>query len=223
MNKGFKDLQSNFFYSAPKNVYAKSNLSYRYWFNYLMRLAISNFVFEDFLLEWDLDFFKNTLFYDGYVGITEHYKCGLVALNCSYSGVNIYRKPTRLIFSNPVLGTFNRKIGINSEVVYIDWYDTTFESLTNIVSRFAVMLANVDASMNVTLINSRVAMVFTGSNKAEVKSAQKMYDEVSEGKPAVFRLKDNGINNSLGEVFFNNVKNNYIGNDLLVTQQTIIN
>ena len=220
---GFNTLLKSYYSSSPKDVYGKSNLSYVYWYNYLMRVLISTFEFKNFPTSWDIDYFREVLFKEGVVGITEHYKSGNIALSCSFSGINPYGKPTRLIFSNPVLGSFVRKIGINSEIVYFDYFNSGYDTMHSIVSRYAVLLANLDASLNVTLINSRVAMVFTGTNKAEIRSAQKMYDDVTEGKPAVFHLKENGNNTSLGEVFFNNVKNNYIGNDLLVTKQTIIN
>lgn len=220
---GFNELLKSYYSSAPKDVYAKGNLAYVYWYNYLMRVLISTFEFKNFPTSWDIDYFREVLFKEGIVGVTEHYKGGNVALACSFSGVNPYGKPTRLNFANTVLGTFVRKIGNNSEIIYFDYFNNGYDSMHSVVSRYAVLLANLDASLNVTLINSRVAMVFTGSNKAEVRSAQKMYDDVTDGKPAVFHLKDNGNNQSLGEVFFNNVKNNYIGNDLLITKQTIIN
>lgn len=221
-DENFENLKKAYFTSSPKNVYAKGNLSYYYWYNYLMRVLISTFKFHDFPQEWDIDVFRETLFNAGYVGVTKHFKTGIVALPCSYTGLNIYLKPTMLQFTNPVLGTFSRRIRENAEVIYFDWYNSHFDTMHSVVSRYAVMLANTDASLNVTLMNSRVAMVFTGSNKAEVNSAKKMYDDVTDGKPAVFQLS-NKTNESLGEVFFNNVKNNYIGNDLLVTQQSIIN
>lgn len=218
----YNRLMKSYFNTNPNKVNGKGNFSYFYWYNYLSRLLVSEFFFEDFYDGWDLDYFRTALFQGGYIGITEHYKAGNVALECSPSGYNVYGKPTKANFSNPVLGSFVRRIHENCEIVYFDYYNSFYDSMYNVISRYAVMLAELDSSFNITLMNSKMSVVFMATTKAEVKTAKAMYDEVSQGNPAVFRLKT-GADNVSSDVVFNNVKNSYIGNDLMVTYQTIIN
>ena len=94
----------------------------------------------------------------------------------------------------------------------------------SLINRYAVLLANIDCSLNVSLMNSRVAHVFEAETDAQVKSLQKMYDDVSKGNPAVFLkkgLKPLGADQDGG--YFLNVKNTYIGSDLLLTKRSIMN
>lgn len=77
----------------------------------------------------------------------------------------------------------------------------------SLINRYAVLLANIDCSLNVSLYNSRLAHVFEAETDAQVKSLQKMYDDVSRGNPAVFLkkgMKNIGKDNDSG--YFLNVK-----------------
>lgn len=220
LNDGYEMLKQKYFYSEPSAVNGKGNISYIYWRNYLMRLVVSTFKFNDFPTSWDIDYFRQVLFYGGYIGVSEFNDVNM-ALNCAYSGLNPYGKPSKLIFTNPVLGTYERTLGVDSELIYFDYFNEGFESMVNLVDRYAVLLATVDGSLNTSLLNSRVAYVFACSSKAQLRSLQKIYDDVTKGKPAVFMLGDDI--NKTADILFNNVKQNYIGNDLIVTKQSIIN
>jgi hypothetical protein len=126
------------------------------------------------------------------------------------------------MIANPVLGNFNRTIGKDGELIYFNRVDGMYIGLEPLVKRYALLLSQCDGSVNATLMNSRVRHVFEGTNDAEVQTYKKMYDEVSQGKPAVFLKKGK---TDLKESNFNflNVKNTYIGNDIMLTKRTIMN
>lgn len=70
----------------------------------------------------------------------------------------------------------------------------------------------------------RLAHVFEAETDAQVKSLQKMYDDVTRGNPAVFLKKGmKSLNKDNDSGYFLNVKNTYIGNDLLLTKRSIMN
>ena len=145
-------------------------------------------------------------------------------LSCGYSGINVYNKPTKVMISNTVLGTFERTIHEDCELLYINYLNGHFLSCDRIVNRYALLLAQCDGSLNVNLINSRVAHVFIGESDAQIKSYKKMYDEISNGKPCAFiKNSKNGtpLDNSKLDVL--NVKNTYVANDILLTKRTIMN
>lgn len=216
----FNRLISEYFSIDPTMVDGTGNLTFNYYRRYLYQLVFSRFKFNDLPEAWDIDYIRDTLFQWGYMGIVRT-EVGTMALQCGYSGVNYALKPTQIIISNPVFGIFNRRIGLNGELLYFEYLNQCFNGMENIIKRYALLLAQCDSSLNVNLMNSRVAMAITGSNKRAINSAKKMYDEVTRGNPAVFALwdKEAEINTTL----FNNVKNSYVGNDLLQTKQTIMN
>lgn len=218
---GYYDLVSNFLRPKPKDVNGLNNSSYFYYRRQLFLKIYSLFDFKNYPDYWDIDYFKNVLFSDGFIGVVD-YNGGPWALKCGFSGINPYNNPTEIMIANPVLGNFNRTIGKDGELIYFNRVDGMYIGLEPLVKRYALLLSQCDGSVNATLMNSRVRHVFEGTNDAEVQTYKKMYDEVSQGKPAVFLKKGK---TDLKESNFNflNVKNTYIGNDIMLTKRTIMN
>lgn len=226
MNKndvGYQNLVGNYFSVNPKNVEGLNNTSYFYYRNQLYLKIFSLFTFENLPDTWDIDYLRDNLFRNGIMACVE--KDGVnYCLSCGYSGINVYNKPTKALISNTVLGTFERTIHEDCELLYINYLNGHFLSCERIVNRYALLLAQCDGSLNVNLINSRVAHVFIGESDAQIKSYKKMYDEISNGKPCTFiKNSKNGtpLDNSKLDVL--NVKNTYVANDILLTKRTIMN
>ena len=205
----------------PRTVDYINNYSFYYYREQLQLKLYSQFVFENFPENWDIGYFRNTLFNEGYIIVTDS-TAGVVALRGGITGINCYNAPTKVIIANSVLGEFMRKLGKNAELVYLNRHEANFYNYNMLLDRYAAILSNIDASLSVTLLNSRVAHVFEASNDAQLKSAQRLYDDVSKGKPAVFLKKGNETAFELNNAFLN-VKQTYIGNDLLETKRTVIN
>lgn len=218
---GYYDLVSNYLRPKPKDVSGLNNSSYFYYRRQLFLKIYSLFDFKNYPDYWDIDYFKNVLFSDGFIGVVD-YNGGPWALKCGFSGINPYNNPTEIMIANPVLGNFNRTIGKDGELIYFNRVDGMYIGLEPLVKRYALLLSQCDGSINATLMNSRVRHVFEGTNDAEVQTYKKMYDEVSQGKPAVFLKKGK---TDLKESNFNflNVKNTYIGNDIMLTKRSIMN
>lgn len=218
---GYYDLVSNYLRPKPKDVSGLNNSSYFYYRRQLFLKIYSLFDFKNYPDYWDIDYFKNILFSDGFIGVVD-YNGGPWALKCGFSGINPYNNPTEIMIANPVLGNFNRTIGKDGELIYFNRVDGMYIGLEPLVKRYALLLSQCDGSINATLMNSRVRHVFEGTNDAEVQTYKKMYDEVSQGRPAVFLKKGK---TDLKESNFNflNVKNTYIGNDIMLTKRTIMN
>lgn len=218
---GYYDLVSNYLRPKPKDVSGLNNSSYFYYRRQLFLKIYSLFDFDNYPDYWDIDYFKNVLFSDGFIGVVD-YNGGPWALKCGFSGINPYNNPTEIMIANPVLGNFNRTIGKDGELIYFNRVDGMYIGLEPLVKRYALLLSQCDGSINATLMNSRVRHVFEGTNDAEVQTYKKMYDEVSQGRPAVFLKKGK---TDLKESNFNflNVKNTYIGNDIMLTKRTIMN
>ena len=219
---GFKELVSGFFHHNPKSVNDMTNNSFFYYQFQLMTKLKSVLTVEGYPSNWNIDYLWDTLLKNGYIPVVST-DIGTLALEGGFYGQNMYYMPTNVLVANPVLGNIDRKIGEDSELLYINYEYNTFQGVMSLINRYAVLLANIDCSLNVSLMNSRVAHVFEANTDAEVKSLEKMYDDVSKGNPAVFLKKGSRPLTSNENNSFLNVKNTYIGNDLLLTKKSIMN
>lgn len=220
---GFTDLVRGFFHHNPKSVNDMTNNSFFYYQFQLMTKLKSVLTVNGYPSNWNIENMWDVLLKNGYIPVVKT-DLGTLALEGGYYGQNMYYMPTNVLVNNPVLHDIDKTIGEDGELLYINYEYNTFQGVMSLINRYAVLLANIDCSLNVSLYNSRVAHVFEADTDAQVKSLQKMYDDVSRGNPAVFLkkgLKNIGKDNDGG--YFLNVKNTYIGNDLLLTKRSIMN
>lgn len=212
---GLDDLRRKFFRSSPKDVEAQINTSTIFYKERMLRKIFELFSFtvpED----WDLDYFRQHLFLDGYVGVTDT-ALGILALKCAASGYNVFERPTKLIFANPVLGNFDRVIGTDCEVIRLQY---NWLGIVPILDKYAYLLAMCDSAVSVNLMNSKVAFIATAEGKAAAETIKTAYQQISEGNPFVCMSKDS-VESISWELL--NVKNTFIGNDVSLLKQTIWN
>lgn len=222
-SQSFRDLVAGFFHHNPKSVNDMTNNSFFYYQIQLMTKLKSVLTIDGYPKNWNIDNMWDVILKNGYIPIVST-DLGTLALEGGFYGQNMYYMPTNVIVNNPVLGNINRVIGEDGELLYINYEYNTFQGVMPLINRYAVLLANIDCSLNVSLMNSRVAHIFEASSDAEVKTLEKMYDDVSKGNPAVFLKKGTrSLPSSNENTSFLNVKNTYIGNDLLLTKKTIMN
>lgn len=202
----------------PRSVDGADNLMYFFYFNQLSKIVLGLFKFENCPDTWDMDYFKEVLLFEGKILVTDT-SAGLLPLRCSTHGINVFNRPNKFIVHNPVLGELDGNLGEDGLLIYLNYFMHFYENATDLVSKYSSLFADLDGSLNSTIINSRVAHIFTAENNAQLKTMQKLYDEISQGRPAVF-LRDVGADTT--HVLFNNVKNTYIGTELLDTKRTLM-
>ena len=200
------------FARKPYEVSGIENIASAYYFTYLLRLVkgIFNIKAPD---TWDTDFILNTLLLNGCFGIFEHNSEPL-ALNCQPYGVNVYYKPTNFNIANPVLGTFSKTIGIDGSIIYLEEdpaYSSQYRTIRPLLTKYAYELAAYDKCQDQSLMNSGVAAIFSASSKKAAESYRAMYDDISQGKPAVFVDEELGLASANSRNFqYTPAKDNYI-------------
>lgn len=220
---GFTELVRGFFHNNPKSVNDMTNNSFFYYQFQLMTKLKSVLTVSGYPSNWNIDNMWDVLLTNGYIPIVKT-DIGTLALEGGFYGQNMYYMPTNVLVNNPVLRQIDEKIGEKGELLYINYEYNNFQGVMSLINRYAVLLANIDCSLNVSLYNSRLAHVFEAETDAQLKSLQKMYDDVSRGTPAVFIKKGmKNIGKDNDSAYFLNVKNTYIGNDLLLTKRSIMN
>lgn len=208
----------------PDKVDGVGNNSFWYHYNRLYKLVCSIIKIKnnEYTKEnWDIPYIKEHLIIGGLLTVLNT-SVGVVPLQSGYYGLNIYNHPTNFRVANPILGNLEGVIGEDGEIIYLEHFMNSFVSLDPLLTRYAELLAQIDASLNTTLINSRVAQVFYADSESQKKVMEKMYDQVSMGKPAVFIRKQKDAS-KFEYGLLNNVKNTFIGQEILDVQRTIIN
>lgn len=183
----------------PTNVKGVFNSRTLYYESQLQRMsfAIIDVEFnEDF--RWDKDYIREGLLINGYFTVTEDDNKVLLPLKCGVSGVNVFNRGTTAIIANPVVGSFNRTIGVDCELVYLQQKQgSRFRSLKPIITLYAQKLANCDAAIDINLFNSRLPFIFSAKDQVTAESFKAMYDEIAQGNPAVY------VDESLGKLLPN--------------------
>lgn len=214
-NVPFNDLIRNFFARKPKDVDGVANTSAAYYRQWLLKKILARFEFV-IPSEWDLDYFLDVLFMEGHITITDS-AMGIVALRSGLTGIGIYNQPTKAIIANPVLGNFERTIDVDCAVIKLQF---DYQGVGWMINRYSTLLAMCDSGIAVNLMNTKAAYVFGATSKAQAESYKKMYDDITQGKPAVF-VNGDSINKE--NMFTMPAKENFISDDIQLLKRKIIN
>ena len=212
----------------PTSVKGVFNARTDYYFSQLQRIAFSiidiEFAEE---LPWDKDYIREALLLKGFFTVTETEEGVLLPLKCGATGVNVFNRATTVIVANPVISSFNRTIGKDCELVYLQQKQgSRFRNLQYTLTLFSQKLANCDAAIDINLFNSRTPMIFQASSQESAESFKAMYDEIAKGNPAVFvdEVLGNLLPNDNGSnVIQMNAKNNFVADVVQNEKMQIIN
>ena len=214
-NIPLSDLVRQFFARKPSDVDGVMTTSSFYYREYLLKKLFGRFEFSRIPDTWDLDYMLDALFMEGYYIVTDT-EAGIVPLRGGLTGINIYNHPTTAIIANPVLGNFERTIGVDCVVVQLQ---ANYHGCFDLINRYATLLAMCDSSIAVNLMNTKATFIFGASSKAQANTYKELYDKLSCGEPALF-MKD-GLSD---ENFFTiPAKQNFIADDVQLLKRKIIN
>lgn len=227
MSNGFNipvDYDKKNLYNAtisPSTVHVRSAKLTRFFRKYLLQKAISVF---DWTLpkEWDKNYFLYTLYGAGVIAILNTERYGVICQNCAPGGkLNLYYRPSNIIVTNPLLPrTLERTIDVDCAVLHLM---PDYSPITDIVAYYADQLALASEAMGVNLVNVKTGTVFGAGGKAEAEAYKKMYDQLSEGNPAVVigknLLDDQG--KPAWFPFTQNVKESYVVSDIISDMRKI--
>lgn len=201
------DVLSKYLSGKPESVKGLFNIETNRWARYLLRVLMGCF---DVRIPdwWSYNYTMVHILLDGYIGITET-EYGVQALKCGFSGQNFREEPTELNFAVPVLGSFKRNIDENCVLLRLQ-YD--YLGVGDIIYMYAHQLAQTMASIDVNLMNTRVAGIGYAENKQQADTMKSAYDKITRGEPLVVMRPSNSVQRDSGKApwFFNNVKETYI-------------
>lgn len=210
------DLKRWFFRESPKDVHSQITWTNSYYWQWALKKILSRFEIENFPEKWDVNYFYTHLFLDGHIAILDT-ELGVIPLKCGYTGINVWDRPTDIIIANHILGSFQRKIGEDGALVHLQ-YD--YAGITPILERFSTLLALCDSAISVNLMNSKVVWMAFVDDLPQAKTMMKMFDEISEGNPAVFPRKNTVQPENIVAL---PAKQNFIADDVMLVRRKIVN
>lgn len=201
-----------------------NNMSALYFRKYLFQKLLSAFKFTIPEL-WNRDYFQYVLFGWGFICIFDSGAdgFGIIPQRCGLSGYNLFYQPRQVIVTNPLLPNVHYKT-INEDCVVLK-INPNYSGVLDIVDYYAIKMAMLSADIESNLINSKLSYIFTVKNQSTANSVKKLYDQISQGNPAVVVDKDlrNEDGTSNWDVFQQNLSGNYIVSDLLQDMRRIEN
>ena len=205
---------------SPSTVHVKNTRLARYFRKYLLQKAFSVFKWT-LPEEWDRDYVLYTLYCRGFIAILNTARYGTICQECSPGGYNLYYRPSYVIVTNPLIRE-TLTLNIDRDCVLLK-LQPDYSSIMDIVSYYADQLALASEAMGVNLVNTKSGVVFGADGKAQAETFKKMFDNLSEGDPAVVigkkLLNDDGSPNWFP--FVQNVKESYVTSDILSDMRKI--
>lgn len=205
---------------SPGIVHCKNTDLVRYFKRYLYQKAISN-IKTGIPKTWNRDYLLYTLFGIGYAAVINTNKYGPICQACGLYGQDLYYAPTHATIANPLLrGILRPRIHTQCVVLKLT---PDYCGIDDLVSYYANKLALCGESVDVNLINTKLAYLFFADGKAAAASLKTLYDDVASGKPAV--VADKSLLNDDGtfrvDMFNQQLRQTYIAGDVLTDMRKI--
>ena len=217
------DYQTLNYYNAsrsPSTIHVKNTRLRRYFRKYLFQKAISVFKWQ-LPEEWDKDYFLYTLYGMGYIAVVNTDQYGTICQGGTLGGYNLYYRPSYIIITNPLIrGTITANLEKDCALIKLQ---PDYSSIMDIVGYYADQLALAAESLGINLVNIKSGTVFGAESKAMAESYKKMYDNLSEGDPAV--VIDKKLLDDQGKPtwfpFTQHIRESYVVSDLLSDMRKI--
>ena len=208
--------------TSPSTIHCSNNELVYFLEDYLLQRVMSVFKFElpDEISE---RYFKYVLFCNGWIILTYDDEFGCMAHYGALRGSNLYYEPKECTITlqdtdATRIKMIERKlVGADRDAVLMSLQEN-YRSILPLVTFYAERMALIFEAFDMNVINSHLAYVFGTDKKAIAETFKKIMDEIAGGSPAVVTDKDlfDEDGKPKWTAFFNNLKQNYIGGDLLL-------
>ena len=201
---------------SPKTP-IKTSFQYIFYCRYLYQKIISVFKWT-IPNSWSKSMFLLTLYSRGYAGVIKTDEYGVIYNPCSVGGRNIFYEPAYILMANPLLPDITGKqLEISTECALIR-LTPDYLGVLDLVGFYAEKMALCSQGIDVNITNSKLSYVFSAKDHTQAKTFKKMYDQITDGEPAV--VVDKKLFNDDGspnwQLFTQNLKQTYI-TDMLIS------
>lgn len=199
-----------------------------YWFNKLLSVCLDIFDYDGLPENLPKKELETCLLLqrDGHALVYWTLEYGLVTVWSNLFEQDLYYRPTKATFGNPVLKTRTLTIGKDCEVIWnnrlgsniFTW--TTDGGLRSFIGRYARMLADIDSTISIYTINQRATSYPIAKNDKVKTSLETFFKKLKQGKTAI--IADDTIIESFKNVDITGRSNADKLNDLLIAKDKIL-
>lgn len=205
----------------PSAVHSTNNAEVSFFERSLYDKIIAQFD-VDIPDTWDRDYFLYTLVTFGFICVMPTDKWGVIPQWCTLQGYGIYYQPTDCSVHTNLINRDNMRIGRDCALIKLT---PDYCGLWDIVHHYAEKLALISSSIDVNLMNSRVAYLLFADSKGNAETIKKALDRIYSGEPAV-TVDSCLLRGPAGQEKFyeysRDVKNSYIANQLLQDANSVM-
>lgn len=221
------DLQNKF-----ELIYDVSDVKrgYKYWFSKLLNFCMMMFEYENLPAGLPAREIELNLLITGHAVILANpdRPGELFTPLTSIAGVDEYYQPEWAVFANPDVTRKNGKqwmfdkdcINIwNNSLQESMWYLPLDGSMYTFISRYARALSDIESSINIYTVNTRLTSIPVSDNQTVIESIKLFFKKLAMGKRSI--ISDSTIVNKFSTVDINSPKSDSL-NDLLVARDKIL-
>lgn len=203
------------------------SVGYRYWFFKLLNVCLDIFKYENLPSSIPQREIELNLLLTGHCVVLADKKGGLFCPLSSIYNYDRYYQPTTAIFANPIVLDY-RKYTDNEDCIIIYnnslkdsiWYYKSDSSLYTFICRYARMLADVESTLNIYSVNSRVTSYPVTDDSSVTQSLKAFFKKLTHGERAI--ISDSSIVEKFRNIDIgrNNIKDGV--NDWLIARDKIL-
>lgn len=212
-----------------KTMYDVSDVrrGYDYWYFKLLDLLINMFEYKNLpagISKRDLEL---NLLITGHATIIAKKDGTMFTPLTSLYGYDEYYQPTKAVFANPVVITSKEySIGEDCTVVYNNslqdsiFYVKADSGLNTFIQRYARQLADIESTINIYTVNSRLTSIPVSNDNAVMESLKNFFKNLTIGKRAI--VSDSSIIENFRNVDINRTGIKDGVNDWLIARDKIL-
>ena len=199
---------------------------YWYWFWKLYNIVIDMFEYTGLPENISKRDIENNLILLGYCSIVDR-KGKLYAPFSRIFDYDVNYQPTKMVYANPRLIDYKTyTIGedcaviYNSSLKYRVWNLKADSGLYTFIARYARMLADIESSIDIYIVNTRATSYPTADGEKVAESIKAFFDKIKLGERAV--ISDDAIINRFRNVDINRASFKDGINDLLIARDKVL-
>lgn len=212
-----------------KTMYDVSDVrrGYDYWYFKLLDLLINMFEYKNLpagISKRDLEL---NLLITGHAAIIAKKDGTMFTPLTSLYGYDEYYQPTKAVFANPVVITSKEyTIGKDCTVVYNNslqdsiFYVKADSGLNTFIQRYARQLADIESTINIYTVNSRLTSIPVSNDNAVMESLKSFFKNLTMGKRAI--VSDSSIIENFRNVDINRTGIKDGVNDWLIARDKVL-
>lgn len=215
---------------VPSKYLDGKDMEYRFWFRSLLQDLNSMLIFKNLPESWPQNFFKLNLFAIGFVTVFQSVRFGDPEMNhvafqpCTLGGYSFYYLPEWCMVANP---KFQKKLIIGQDCELLQ-LNEDYMGIFDLVDYYAQKLGNLSIALNMATANAKIPAVFTCATDRERRTIEAAYDDTQSGKPIlIIKNPENSEEimptKNLVEAVYSELRNSYIGTELLENIRTTLN